>query len=87
MIDPFLPFVNFNGEIFVAIVYHFNVGITKDLQEVAEEKGLSIRPFNVIYKLVDDVKKEINTRLPSVDAEETIGMGEETYGRRNESLS
>jgi len=48
----------------------------KNLQQEANEKKISIRPYNVIYKLIDDVKKEINSRLPPVDAEEVIGMKE-----------
>ena len=63
-------------EIFIAIIYPFNVGVMKNLQQEANEKKISIRPYNVIYKLIDDVKKEINLRLPRVDAEEVIGMRE-----------
>lgn len=46
----------------------------KDLQEEANKKKISIRSYNVIYKLIDDVKQEINKRLPMVDAEKVIGM-------------
>lgn len=63
-------------KIFIAIIYPFNVVVTKDLQQEANKKKISIRPYNVIYKLIDDVKKEINKRLPLVDAEEVIGMSE-----------
>lgn len=63
-------------EIFIAIIYPFNVVVTKDLQQEANEKKISIRPYNVIYKLIDDIKKEINKRLPLIDAEEVIGMSE-----------
>lgn len=51
--------------------------ITKALQEKAIKKQISVRPYNIIYKLVDDVKKEINTRLPLVDVEEVLGMKKE----------
>lgn len=63
-------------EIFIAIIYPFNVVVMKDLQQEANKKKISIRPYNVIYKLIDDVKKEINKRLPLVDAEEVIGISE-----------
>lgn len=63
-------------EIFIAIIYSFNVGVMKNLQQEANEKKILIRSYNVIYKLINDVKKEINMRLPSVDAEEIIGMRE-----------
>ncbi|XP_018351369.1 PREDICTED: translation initiation factor IF-2, mitochondrial isoform X2 [Trachymyrmex septentrionalis] len=61
------------ADMFNAIIYPFNVGVMKNLQQEANEKKISIRPYNVIYKLIDDVKKEINLRLPRVDAEEVIG--------------
>lgn len=46
----------------------------KDLQQEVNKKKISIRPYNVIYKLIDDIKQEINKRLPMIDAEEVIGM-------------
>ncbi|XP_011251164.2 translation initiation factor IF-2, mitochondrial isoform X1 [Camponotus floridanus] len=61
------------ADAFSAIIYPFNVGISKDLKQEADKKNISIRPYNVIYKLIDDVKKEINTKLPSLDTEEIIG--------------
>ncbi|RLU22905.1 hypothetical protein DMN91_005183 [Ooceraea biroi] len=61
------------AEAFGAIIYHFNVGISKALQQEATKKEISIRPHNVIYKLIDDVKEEINKKLPAVDAEEVLG--------------
>ncbi|XP_011140338.2 translation initiation factor IF-2, mitochondrial isoform X2 [Harpegnathos saltator] len=61
------------AETFNAILYHFNVNIPKNLQQEAEKKEISVRAYNVIYKLIDDVKEEINKRLPSLDAEEVIG--------------
>lgn len=47
----------------------------KDLKE-ADKKEISIRPYNVIYKLIDDVKMEINSKLPPLDTEEVIGTRE-----------
>ncbi|XP_029176075.1 translation initiation factor IF-2, mitochondrial [Nylanderia fulva] len=61
------------ADAFGAIIYPFNVGIMKDLKEEIEKKKISIRPYNVIYKLIDDIKKEINTKLPPLDIEEVIG--------------
>ncbi|KMQ95956.1 translation initiation factor if- mitochondrial [Lasius niger] len=61
------------ADAFGAIIYPFNVGVMKDLKEEADEKNISIRPYNVIYKLIDDVKKEINAKLPPLDTEEVIG--------------
>jgi translation initiation factor IF-2 len=50
------------------------VGITKALRDEAIKKKISVRPCNVIYKLIDDIKKEINKKLPMVDAEEILGI-------------
>lgn len=47
--------------------------VSKDLKQEADNKNISIRPYNVIYKLIDDVKKEISTKLPPLDTEEIIG--------------
>lgn len=57
----------------------------KNLQEEVEKKQLSVRAYNVIYKLVDDIKKEINNRLPLVDVEKVIGMYIQGEGREKES--
>lgn len=49
------------------------MSISRDLKQEADKKNISIRPHNVIYKLIDDVKKEINTKLPPLDTKEIIG--------------
>lgn len=49
------------------------MNVSQKLQGEAKKKGLSIRNFNVIYKLFDDIKQEINNRLPEIDAEEVLG--------------
>jgi len=66
--------LSLSHKIFAAIVYNFNVGITKALRQEAIKKKISIRPYNVIYKLIDDIKKEINKKLPLLDAEEILGI-------------
>ncbi|KAG5346639.1 IF2M factor, partial [Acromyrmex charruanus] len=61
------------ADMFNAIIYPFNVGVMKNLQQEVNGKKILIRPYNVIYKLIDDVKNEINSKLPPVDTEEMIG--------------
>ncbi|XP_076166420.1 mitochondrial translation initiation factor 2 isoform X2 [Ptiloglossa arizonensis] len=61
------------AEIFNAIIYHFNVGVLNNLKEEAKKKGISLRQHNVIYKLFDNIKEEINNRLPKVDFKEVLG--------------
>lgn len=48
------------------------------MKEEANKDGLIIRNYKVIYKLVDDIKEEINSKLPEIDAEEVLGTGDVT---------
>ncbi|XP_076284203.1 mitochondrial translation initiation factor 2 isoform X2 [Lasioglossum baleicum] len=61
------------AETFNAIIYRFNVNISRGIEDDATKKEVRIRNYNVIYKLVDDVKQEINNILPEVDVEEVLG--------------
>ncbi|KAJ6638505.1 Translation initiation factor IF-2, mitochondrial [Pseudolycoriella hygida] len=36
-------------------------------------KGVIIREFNIIYRLIDDLKNEINAKLPQTEVEEVLG--------------
>ncbi|KAF6209514.1 hypothetical protein GE061_015261 [Apolygus lucorum] len=56
------------AESFDAIVYTFN---TKLLETPPD--GVIVKNHNVIYRLVDDIKDEINKRLPQIDVEELVG--------------
>lgn len=61
------------AEAFQAIIYTFNIGMLKDAQERARQKGIKIKHHRVIYKLVDDIKEEIESILPLIDVEEVLG--------------
>ncbi|OAD60395.1 Translation initiation factor IF-2, mitochondrial [Eufriesea mexicana] len=61
------------AEIFNAIIYGFNVNANKKIEEEASKKGLSLRFYNVIYKLIDNIKEEIFEVLPQVDIKEITG--------------
>ncbi|RWS14025.1 translation initiation factor IF-2: mitochondrial-like protein [Dinothrombium tinctorium] len=54
-------------------IYCFNVETLSKAQGLAKELEVSVKRFNVIYHLVNDVKKEINNRMPEVDVENVIG--------------
>ncbi|GJQ66409.1 hypothetical protein Trydic_g4424 [Trypoxylus dichotomus] len=58
---------------FNSVIYAFNVKCPERPGRLMEEYGLTVKHHNVIYKLVDDIKEEINARLPSVEVEEVIG--------------
>lgn len=61
------------GFVHTAVVYNFNVNVLPDASQLAEEKNISIRPQNIIYRFLDDVRKEINSRLPEKEMEEVTG--------------
>ncbi|XP_077537137.1 mitochondrial translation initiation factor 2 [Haemaphysalis longicornis] len=58
----------FNG-----VVYAFHVPVLSAASAAAEEGKVELRSFNVIYHLIDDIKKELGKRLPLVDVEEVHG--------------
>ncbi|XP_012145228.2 mitochondrial translation initiation factor 2 isoform X1 [Megachile rotundata] len=61
------------AETFNAIIYGFNVNITKRLEEEAVKKGVSIRFYNVVYKLFDNIKETIASKMPEIEIEDIIG--------------
>ncbi|CAK9822420.1 Translation initiation factor IF-2, mitochondrial [Anthophora retusa] len=64
------------AEIFNAIIYGFNVGMDKTVTATVKDKGVVVRLYNVVYKLIDNLKNEINNALPNVDVKEIIGEAE-----------
>ena len=54
---------------FNAIIYAFNTSIPSSLQKAADTSQVPVRPFNVIYHLIDDLKQEISLRLPPANLE------------------
>lgn len=61
------------AESFNAIIYGFNIECSPKIDQIAQTKSISIKMHNVIYKLVDDLKTEINAKLPTKHVEETVG--------------
>ncbi|XP_054257631.1 translation initiation factor IF-2, mitochondrial isoform X2 [Macrosteles quadrilineatus] len=58
---------------FQAIIYSFNVGVLKDAEEKAASNGVAVKKHNIIYKLFDDLKEEMEKILPTVEVEERLG--------------
>lgn len=56
------------AKLFNAIIYAFSVKVPEK-----PPKGVLVRSVNIIYRLVEDLKKEIDAKLPLVDVEETVG--------------
>lgn len=56
------------AKVFNAIVYAFSIKPPLKIP-----KGVVVREFNIIYRLVDDLKNEINAKLPQIEVEELLG--------------
>ena len=59
-----------------AIVIGFNVGVDGVAQQVAQREGVSIRQYDVIYRLVEDVEKALKGMLEPQYREARIGLAE-----------
>jgi translation initiation factor IF-2 len=56
-----------------AAVIGFNVRAHKEARELAEQAGIEIRYYDIIYALVDDVKKAMSGLLPPTLRETMLG--------------
>ncbi len=56
-----------------AVIIGFNVRAHKEAREAAEQAGIEIRYYNIIYDLVDDVKKAMSGLLAPTIRETTLG--------------
>lgn len=56
-----------------AIIIGFNVKTDKSAVEIAEKKGITISPFDIIYKMTEWLEVEMEKRRPRIETMETIG--------------
>jgi translation initiation factor IF-2 len=56
-----------------AILYGFSVTLPSSIKQLAARDRVSIRIYNVIYELIDDVKKELEALLAPEIVEEELG--------------
>jgi len=56
-----------------AIIYGFNTSAAPNIRRLASRDQVSIRLFNVIYELIDDVKSELTKMLPDEIVEKEMG--------------
>ncbi|NWR83032.1 IF2M factor, partial [Furnarius figulus] len=61
------------AEAFNGVIYGFSVNVNQSVKKLADKKGIKIKLHNIIYKLIDDLKEELNSRLPPAMVETTIG--------------
>ncbi|XP_053713719.1 translation initiation factor IF-2, mitochondrial [Synchiropus splendidus] len=58
---------------FAGSIYGFNVTASKKIQQLAEKQNVPLRLHNVIYKLIDQLKDELSSRLPPSLQDNTVG--------------
>ena len=65
------------------MVYGFNVEAPAEVAAQARADSTPVRLMNVIYRLVDDVRQELNKLMPLKEVEEVIGqsVGAERQGQ------
>lgn len=56
---------------FDAIIYSFSVRLPK-----SKPNDVTMREFNIIYRLIEDVTAELNSRMPEVDVDDIVGEAE-----------
>ncbi|KAK6640941.1 hypothetical protein RUM44_012639 [Polyplax serrata] len=61
------------AEVFNAIIYAFNVDFDANISALAVQKNINVHFHNVIYKMIDDLKSEINDHLPLQPVERIQG--------------
>jgi translation initiation factor IF-2 len=59
-----------------AFIIGFNVRADATARRLAEEKGVDIRYYSIIYEVIDDVKKALSGLLSPEVREEIIGLAE-----------
>ncbi|TDR87079.1 translation initiation factor IF-2 [Enterovirga rhinocerotis] len=56
-----------------ALIIGFNVRAHKEAREAADQAGVNVRYYNIIYDLVDDVRESMSSLLPPNLREERLG--------------
>ncbi|XP_068009401.1 translation initiation factor IF-2, mitochondrial [Melanerpes formicivorus] len=61
------------AEAFNGVVFGFSVKANESIKKMAAKKGIKIKLHTIIYKLIEDLKDELNSRLPPSVVEKTVG--------------
>ncbi len=56
-----------------ALIYTFNTNVSGMSRKLAEKEQVPIKSFNIIYRLTDDVREEIEKRLPVATVKKSLG--------------
>ena len=61
---------------FDGIIYTFNARVSDSMRKQASALGVTIKEFNIIYKMVDDLREELTFKMPAVEVDHQIGKGQ-----------
>uniref|UniRef100_A0A3Q1G240 Mitochondrial translational initiation factor 2 n=1 Tax=Acanthochromis polyacanthus TaxID=80966 RepID=A0A3Q1G240_9TELE len=61
------------ADTFGGSIYGFNVAASQAMQQLAARRGVSLRLHNVIYKLIDELKDELSSKLPPLVSRNVVG--------------
>ncbi|XP_054482957.1 translation initiation factor IF-2, mitochondrial-like [Anoplopoma fimbria] len=61
------------ADTFTGSVYGFNVAASKSIQQLAAKRGVPLRLHTVIYRLIDELKVELSSKLPPLLSENIVG--------------
>lgn len=61
------------AETFSGIIYGFNVDANKSIQQMAAKKDIPLRLHRVIYKLIDELKDDLGSKLSPTTEENIVG--------------
>lgn len=58
-----------------AIIISFRVPVLVSAKYISEKDNVMIKSYDVIYELIDDIKRDLSAKLPPEIKEETLGSG------------
>lgn len=61
------------ADTFGGSIYGFNVAASRAMQQLAARRGVPLRLNSVIYKLIDELKDELSSKLPPLVSENVVG--------------
>ncbi|XP_039668226.1 translation initiation factor IF-2, mitochondrial isoform X2 [Perca fluviatilis] len=61
------------AQTFSGSIYGFNVAASRPIQQLAARHGVPLRLHSIIYKLVDELKAELSSKLPPLLHENIVG--------------
>ena len=64
------------AEVTESVVFGFNVRPDSQARKLAEQKGIEIRPYQIIYELLDDLEAMLVGRLAPDEVEAVLGSAE-----------